>query len=98
MKKSLKFSLGIFICLLISSSSYANSNSNNSKNPSRLGEEKPGDINNDGWVDLGDYLLFQQCFQDQDNCDDYTFYRSDLNLDGYLDLLDFAEFQVLFGT
>jgi probable HAF family extracellular repeat protein len=61
----------------------------------------PGDLDNDGDVDLSDFNKFQVCFglrAPTPQCPDELFDCADLNDDGWINLTDFSTFQVLFGT
>jgi hypothetical protein len=64
----------------------------------------PGDINQDGHINLVDFSSFAICFgQCQPGsagqpCPAGQFARSDLNNDGCVDLVDFSTFAVYFGT
>lgn len=63
-----------------------------------------GDSNDDGVVDLDDFVILAQCLAGPGEadppvgCDPYQFRASDLDDDGDVDLADFAAFAVNFGT
>ncbi len=65
---------------------------------------RDGDINGDGFVDLGDFADAAGCTNGPNiasapsGCVPCDYANSDLDADGYADLKDFAEFAILFGA
>ena|GEM_PF-2701933 len=62
----------------------------------------PGDLDDDGDVDLADYATFEGCLVGPDvltppgGCTQEDFYQADMDHDGDVDLGDFSEFQEAF--
>ena len=69
-----------------------------------LEPEVPGDVNDDGHVNLSDFSTFAVCYAGPGHttppggCTAEEFDECDLNQDGDVDLGDFSTFAVWFGT